>query len=545
MKTTSPDSPPIKNPAGFKFSGPLAGRFLALGVLWAHLIYQVHYQWGGASYYNYGWIVPILALLLFYNRFEFNFIAPSDNQAFPKPNPWRNAVVLLIAFGLIPVKILSEVNVFWRVPLFFHAGGVLAITLIWLYEWLGKENFKRILFPLFFTLTMLPWPYRIESQVIQGFSNQVTHFTAFVLNGLGMEAQVAGNTIRMGELTVGVDDACSGIRSLQSLLMVALFLGDYFFLTIGRRFALIGLGILLVFVFNSLRSTLLSVIYFLVGEELYDFLHDPVGLVTFGLSFLFLFLTTLFLRSKRLQEGLKRIPISELRSRWIHSAFPNYASGIHWISIAVLTVVLVEGWFILRSSQSDHQQALIWSLQPTPEAFTTFEELPIPDRVADTLAYDYGLRVQGVRPDLIRVEAYYYGYTGENRMNSVSSYGHSPLICMSAVGAELDRIEEPFRFEKNNLSLPLQHYVFAFPEMNTDGRLHVFWAVAERNNQGFDSERLQSLDYLAQLQLAFLGRRDYARKVVLISISGTNNPQRVTTALQEILDQWIQSPIDP
>ncbi len=530
----------MNNSPSLAWWNPISARFVALLLLWGHLIYQVHYQWGGASYYNYGWIVPLLAALLLYNRLEYGRIDGSPASIGPKSSPLRAVTVLLFLLLLIPIKIVSEVNVFWRVPLFLHAGGVIAITLVWFREIFGKGNFRAVLFPVLFTLTMLPWPYRIEVVVIQGFSAQVTAFTTLILNTFGLSAQVTGSTIRLGELTVGVDDACSGIRSLQSLLMVALFLGDYFFLNTARRFALIAFGILLVFIFNTLRSTTLSLAYFLVGESFYDFWHDPVGLVTFGLSFLCLFLLTLLLRKKEALSG-QRVSAAELGSRWLARKTSLRLAGT-WVAVVFLTILAVEGWFRFQALSPDGRQELNWSLQPSETGFMNYQVLDIPDRVVDTLAFDYGTRVKAVLPNLVRLEAYYYGYTGEDRMSSVSSYGHSPLICMSAIGAELESVQPSIPFQQDDFSLPFQHYVFTYPQRPDRSGLHVFWTVAERNNRGFTPEELQSLDYGTQFRQAFVGRRDYSRKVILLAFSGTSNTDRIREAFHSTLNDWIQLP---
>ena len=49
--------------------------------------------------------------------------------------------------------------------------------------------------------------------------------TVGALNLLGITAVQRGNVIELQTGSVGFDEPCSGIRSLQAVLMLALFLG--------------------------------------------------------------------------------------------------------------------------------------------------------------------------------------------------------------------------------------------------------------------------------------------------------------------------------
>ena len=56
---------------------------------------------------------------------------------------------------------------------------------------------------------------------------------------LGIPAQVEGNLIRVSTGLVGVNEACSGIRSLQTSLMIGLLFGELKRLSVLRRVALV------------------------------------------------------------------------------------------------------------------------------------------------------------------------------------------------------------------------------------------------------------------------------------------------------------------
>src|SRR4029078_10432291 len=100
-------------------------------------------------------------------------------------------------------------------------------------------------FPILFFFVAVPWPSQIEQPLIQGLMRADAAINVEILNLIGMPAVQMGNLIEVGSGVVGIDEACTGIRSLQATLMVALFLGEFYDLSSIRRIilVLVGLGI--------------------------------------------------------------------------------------------------------------------------------------------------------------------------------------------------------------------------------------------------------------------------------------------------------------
>ena len=67
-----------------------------------------------------------------------------------------------------------------------------------------------------------------------------------------------GNTIEISAGVVGIDEACSGIRSFQATLMISLFLGELYRLSPLRRTILCLSGFAMSFLFNLGRTLLLT-----------------------------------------------------------------------------------------------------------------------------------------------------------------------------------------------------------------------------------------------------------------------------------------------
>ena len=82
---------------------------------------------------------------------------------------------------------------------------------------------RHFAFPVAFFFVAVPWPTAVEVPIIQGLMRMVADFAAETAMLLGIPAQVEGNLIRVSTGLVGVNEACSGIRSLQTSLMIGCF----------------------------------------------------------------------------------------------------------------------------------------------------------------------------------------------------------------------------------------------------------------------------------------------------------------------------------
>ena len=85
---------------------------------------------------------------------------------------------------------------------------------------------------------------------------------------------------------VGIDEACSGIRSFQATLMISLFLGELYALSVRRRALCVLAGFGLAFVFNVGRTLLLTEVASAKGIGAIASWHDPAGVTILVACFL-------------------------------------------------------------------------------------------------------------------------------------------------------------------------------------------------------------------------------------------------------------------
>lgn len=205
-----------------------------LVLYWLQLFNQLRFEWTSNPEYAYGWFVPLLATGIFWQRW---MIRPAPNA--PMPNLSRDRLVLCVALGLVililPVRISLEANISWRAMFWLHAFDVAGLT--WLALWVsgGKSWLKHFAFPVAFFLVAVPWPNFSEGIIVLDLMRMVASATVDVVAFLGIPAIQHGTTLQISSGILGVDEACSGVRSIHLGIMIGLFLGECYLLSTWRR----------------------------------------------------------------------------------------------------------------------------------------------------------------------------------------------------------------------------------------------------------------------------------------------------------------------
>ena len=102
---------------------------------------------------------------------------------------------------------------------------------------------------------------------------------------LGIPAQVEGNLIRVSNGLVGVNEACSGIRSLQTALMIGLLFGELKRLSVLRRVALVAGAVAIALLANFIRAVFLVSVAATKNISEVSRWHDIAGYTIIALVF--------------------------------------------------------------------------------------------------------------------------------------------------------------------------------------------------------------------------------------------------------------------
>src|SRR5262249_31214461 len=116
-----------------------------------------------------------------------------------------------------------------------------------------------------------------EEFVIHGLTQAATLATVAALHLFHIAAVQHGNVIELKNGLLGVDEACSGIRSLQATLVVSLFFSEIYRAPWPRGILLVLCGALIAFLCNVGRTLALSAVAAKSGVEAISGWHDPLG----------------------------------------------------------------------------------------------------------------------------------------------------------------------------------------------------------------------------------------------------------------------------
>ena len=199
------------------YSQPLPSRqalwsigALTLGFGWLYwpVLAKLSADWSADPNYSHGVIVAPLALYFAWGR--------RDALGAAALRPSIVLGTLLIGFGLL--LLLAGVR---GAELFLQRVSMLPVLAGIVVLVLGTRHLRLLLFPLAFLLLMIPLPAILFNQVTFPLQLLASRFGESVLGVAGVPALREGNLILLPYTTLVGVEACSGIRSLISLLTVA------------------------------------------------------------------------------------------------------------------------------------------------------------------------------------------------------------------------------------------------------------------------------------------------------------------------------------
>lgn len=273
----------------------------AIFALWLQLFYSAVPLWRFGEYYEYGWYVPPLAALFFYRRWR--VWDSASGRALPRG--WVVMAGVLVFPVLLGIRALAGFDASWRPPLLLQT--LLAVLLgHWLLYLRGGKRLSVGMAPVtVFALSAIPYPYNFEQALIARLTDGVVYASAGLFNFLGRPVEMLGTKLTSLGVEVEVNEGCSGIRSLQSLLMAGLFFGELFLLNLRQRLSLLAFTALVVVGVNMGRVMTLARIRFDKGEQAFEAAHDSVGQVAFLISAALLFFAARGLLST--QDGRRKL----------------------------------------------------------------------------------------------------------------------------------------------------------------------------------------------------------------------------------------------
>jgi exosortase len=228
-------------------------------------------DWYHDENYSHGFLVPIIAGYFFWQRW------PELKGLLVKPD-WLGLVIIICGVLQLLVAWLGTEYFTMRTSLIVLLAGM---TLFWF----GREVLKGMALPLSYLIFMVPIPYIIYDMLAFPLKLFVTKISVAFLKLVGVVVMREGNIIMFPTTTLEVADACSGIRSLISLLAIA---AAYAFLTKTsnpRRWIILFSAIPIAVATNALRVIITGILAQWWGAKAAEgFFHEFAGMAVFLLA---------------------------------------------------------------------------------------------------------------------------------------------------------------------------------------------------------------------------------------------------------------------
>ena len=502
---------------------PVATGLFCFALLWFQVINHLKSEWSVNPQYAYGWTVPFVALYLIWKRWS-ERPAPSP----PSSRMLPLAIIALCALLFFPIRFVSEANPDWRLISWVITGLAVAISMCVLFLAGGRPWLRYFAFPFLFFLVAVPWPVRIEQTVIQGLMRAVTGINVSLLNIFGVPALQHGNVIEVGSGLIGIEEACSGVRSLQATFMISLFLGELYSFTIARRLLLVGAGALLAFICNLVRTALLVWIGAKSGTHAIEAWHDPAGLTILLVCLFGLWLLSLIMR--RQSNATLPEPSIDNRNARAHLPLALFASLAVWF---LFVEASTQVWY--RTHQSPLAGSR-WTIGwPTSES--RYEAVPVTPEAQSLLRYDDGGGATWDAADGHRWMIYFFRWL-PGRTAALFVKVHRPDICLPASGLTMNR-DNGIRFiEVNGVNLPIRSYRFD----DRGESLHVFYCYWDARASYENATAAEAEDWTVRgrLRAAWQGRREIGAQMLEVVVWGYEQDPEADQALQRQLAQLIR-----
>lgn len=260
----------------------------SLWLYWTTIAHLVR-QWWEDPNFSHGFFVPLFSgFVLWQERSRLARLIPSPS--------WSGVALIALALLELIVGQLGAELFLARTSLLILLAGVIALFFGW--------NFLRAaFFPWAFLLLMIPIPAIVFNQITFPLQLLASKLSAAVLPLLGVPILREGNVINLPSMALEVAEACSGIRSLMSLITLAIIYGYLAERRLWVRWVLALASVPIAVAANSVRiiGTGLLVQYW-DADKAEGYFHASWGWIIFVISLMMLYfvhrLITLTCREK-------------------------------------------------------------------------------------------------------------------------------------------------------------------------------------------------------------------------------------------------------
>ena len=211
----------------------------AVGWLYSGVIPPMVRQWGADDDYSHGFFVVPLALFFAWERRD------ALRTAERRPT--------IAGLAVLAASLVCFVAGQFGAELFLTRISLIGVlTGLVLFTW-GVSHARLLAFPLAFLVLMVPLPSIVFNHIAFPLQMLASQAGETIIAASGIPVFREGTVLQLPGRALEVAEACAGIRSLISLLMLAIVLGYFTERRIGARVAIALAAIPIAVVANAIR----------------------------------------------------------------------------------------------------------------------------------------------------------------------------------------------------------------------------------------------------------------------------------------------------
>lgn len=390
----------------------LLSAALLLGVYWHVIQRLVTHEWSRADF-DYCYLIPVVIGYLIWEDRKKLLNLPS------RPS-WLGVLPILIGASFFLLGELGGEFLSLYLSLWFMILG-LCWTL------LGWRKLKVILFPICFLLAAFPPPNFFYSQLTLNMQLVSSKIGAQFLQSIGMSAYRTGNVIDLGFTQMQVVDACSGLRFLIPMLIVAVLLVYLFKERWWKRALVLASAVPLAVVLNGLRIGVLGYLAKAIDPSITTgTVHDITGWIMFfvGTGIMFAMLHVLGKRGENPGGG----KAEEVSVRTQPEKRPQYPLPF----LLALALILGTHGYLEYKARAGPVLPQAKELADFPKDLGPWQGRfqPMSQQLIDALDLTDYLQMSYAGPEGESIDLYVAWYTSQSKGESI----HSPETCLRGGG---------------------------------------------------------------------------------------------------------------
>ena len=241
------------------------------GLLYFRIASGLTAQWLHDANYSHGFLVPLFCAWVIWRRRE---------QLASEPlRPSGTGLIIIVgALGELILGVVGAENFLSRTSLLFLLAGLIIYFCGWRF-------FRSVLFPWGVLFLMIPLPAIVFNQIALPLQFEASRLASGMLALVGVPVLREGNVIQLPSITLDVAEACSGLRSLASLITLAVIYGYLIERRIWRRVLLILVAVPIAIVANAVRIMGSGILgQYWDPDKAEGFFHLFSGWLIFGIS---------------------------------------------------------------------------------------------------------------------------------------------------------------------------------------------------------------------------------------------------------------------